>query len=119
MRKLSLLVVGLSLITNQAVLAQTKHVTCDGILLEVDMIPGADFPMAVVYDNTDTRTLQTHTCVLDLGRAGHWPLRGACWPGERCILSGPYFTKIGNTYYMRAWDKAEAPGHPLEVPAGK
>ena len=33
----------------------------------------ADFPMAVVYDNTES---PPHTCVLDLGRAGHWPLKG-------------------------------------------
>ena len=79
-----------------------KHVTCDGILIEVDMVPGADFPMTVVSDN------ESHTRGLDLGHAGHWPLRGVCWPGER---SGPYYKKIGNTYYMRAWDKADAPDH--------
>jgi hypothetical protein len=115
--KLFLFILSLSLVSTQTALAQPKHITCDGILSEVDMVPGADFQMAVVYDNTDTR--HAHACVLDLGRAGHWPLRGACWPGERCILSGPYFKNIGNTYYMRAWDKAEAPGHSLEVPAGK
>src|SRR6476660_8171361 len=71
--------------------AQTKRVTCDGILIEVDMTPGADFPMAVVYDNSDTTTFETHTCVLDLGHAGHWPLRGACSNGERCVLTGTYF----------------------------
>ncbi len=87
-----------------------RTVTCTGILIEVDMIARADFPMAVVYDNTDI--LASHTCVLDLGHAGHWPLKGACWVGEKCMLSGPYFTKIGNTYYMREWDKAEAPDHP-------
>jgi hypothetical protein len=117
MKKLCLLAAAFSLTVIQIVHAQTKRMTCDGILVEVDMIPGADFPMAVVYDNTDTRTFQTHTCVLDLSRAGHWPLRGACWLGERC---GPYFKKIGNTYYMRTWDKAEAPGHStIEVPSGK
>jgi hypothetical protein len=36
-------------------------------------------------------------------------LRGACATGEICILSGPYFKKIGNTYYRRRWDKAEMP----------
>src|SRR5262245_28223903 len=94
----------------QPAIAQKRGVvTCDGILFEVDMIPGADFPMAVIYDATDT--VGTHICVLDVGRAGHWPLRGVCWTGERCVLTGPYFKKIGNTYYMWAWDKAEAPGH--------
>ena len=92
--------------------AQKPTVTCTGILIEVDMIVGAAFPMAVVYDNTDELKSGTRTCVLDVGRAGHWPLRGACWTGEKWILSGPYFKKIGNTYYMRAWDKAEAPDHP-------
>jgi hypothetical protein len=96
----------------QPAIAQNRgKVTCDGILIEVDMTPGADFPMAVVYDNTNPSTFETHTCVLDVGHAGHWPLRGACSTGERCILSGPYFKKIGNTYYMRTWDKAETPGH--------
>jgi hypothetical protein len=95
-----------ALVTGQPALAQSKRVTCRGILIEVDMIPGADFPMAVVYDNTD---VISRTCVIDLGRAGHWPLRGACATGEICILSGPYFKKIGNTYYMRRWDKAEMP----------
>ena len=89
-------------------LAQTRRVTCTGTLIEVDMIAGADFPMAVIYDNTDPSA--TRTCVLDVGRAGHWPLRGACQPSEKCMLTGPYFKKIGNTYYMRTWDKAEMPG---------
>ena len=84
-------------------------ITCTGILIEVDMTPRADFPMAVVYDNSDE--LKWRTWVLDLGHAGHWPLRGACWVGEKCVLSGPYYKKIGNTYYMREWDKAEAPDH--------
>jgi hypothetical protein len=69
----------------------------------------ADFPMAVIYDNTDGQN--THTCVLDLGHASHWPLRGLCWTGEKCVLSGPYFKRIGSTYYMRQWNEAEAPGH--------
>ena len=86
-----------------------QKITCTGILIEVDMTPRADFPMAVVYDNSDE--LKWRTCVLDLGHAGHWPLRGACWVGEKCVLSGPYYKKIGNTYYMREWDKAEAPDH--------
>jgi hypothetical protein len=90
--------------------AQKNRVTCTGILSELDMNPHADFPMAVVYDNTDSPYY--HTCVLDLGHAGHWPLKGACSPGQRCIVSGPYFKKIGNTYYMREWDKAEDPDHP-------
>jgi hypothetical protein len=86
-----------------------RTVTCSGILIEIDMNPQADFPMAVVYDNTDP---STRTCVLDLGHTGHWPLKGACWVGEKCVLNGPYFKKIGSTYYTREWDKAEAPDHP-------
>ena len=62
--------------------------------------------MAVIYDNTDDTN--AHTCVLDVGHAGHRPLRGACSEGEKCRLSGPYLKKIGQTYYMRVWDKAEA-----------
>jgi hypothetical protein len=93
-----------------ALAQKSRIVTCTGMLIEMDINPRADFPMAVVYDNTDP--LSTRTCVLDLGHAGHWPLRGACWVGEKCVLSGPYFKKIGNTYYMRERDKAEAPDHP-------
>jgi hypothetical protein len=59
------------------------------------------FPTAVVYDHTDASN--RHTCVLDFGRVRHWPLRGACWNGERCVLSGPYYNRIGKTYYMNAW----------------
>jgi hypothetical protein len=92
-----------------AAVAQNR-VTCTGILIEVYMKPHVDFPMAVVYDNTESPF--THTCVLDLGHAGHWPLRGACSPGQKCVLIGRYFKKIGNTYYMREWDKAEDPDHP-------
>ena len=87
---------------------QSKRVECVGVLVEVDMVERADFPMAVVYDNSNF--LAAHTCVFDVGRAGHWPLRGPCAPGEQCRLIGPYFKKIGDTYYMRAWDKAEIPG---------
>jgi hypothetical protein len=90
--------------------AQKNRVTCTGLLIEVDMNPNADFPMAVVYDDTDS--VAPHACVLDVGRAGHWPLKGACWVGEKCVISGKYFKKIGKTYYMREWDKAEAPDHP-------
>jgi hypothetical protein len=89
--------------------AQKNRIACTGILIEMDMNADADFPMAVVYDNTES---PSRTCVLDLGHAGHWPLKGACYTGEKCVLSGPYFKKIGNTYYMREWDKAESPDHP-------
>lgn len=110
MKALALVAVAALCITSYPALAQKKAVTCTGILIEVDMNSRADFPMAVVYDNTEA--LNTHTCVLDVGHAGHWPLKGACWTGETCVLTGPYFKKIGNTYYVREWDKAEAPGHP-------
>jgi hypothetical protein len=86
------------------------EVTCTGILIPVDMVPHADFPMAVIYENGDGSS-NSHTCVLDLGHAGHWPLRGDCWEGEKCVLTGSYFKKIGNTYYMRDWYEAKAPDH--------
>jgi hypothetical protein len=73
------------------------------------MIARADFPMAVVYDDSNSLAGYTRTCVLDLGRAGHWPLRGACQNGERCVLSGPYFKRIGSTYYMREGWSAKTP----------
>ena len=90
----------LTLLASLSALAQSTHVTCDGVLVEVDMVPNADFPMAVIYDTSgDT----PRTCVFDLGRAGHWPLRGRCTAGDRCKLSGTYSKKIGNTYYIRTW----------------
>lgn len=86
--------------------AQQPRITCSGMLIEVDMKASADFPMAVVYDN---QVDPPRTCVLDVGRAGHWPLRGACTVGEKCLISGPYYRRINNTYYMRQWDRAETP----------
>ena len=83
------------------------YIQCTGVLVEVDMVERADFPMAVVYDKSDQAFDTPHTCVLDVGRAGHWPLRGACQTGMKCRLVGPYFKKIGNTYYMRTWHQAE------------
>ena len=109
MIKKLLLASALAIVMALVARAGERTVTCSGILIEVDMNPSADFPMAVVYDGTDS--LNAHTCILDLGRAGHWPLKGACWTGEKCTLSGPYFKRIGNTYYMRRWDRAEAPDH--------
>jgi hypothetical protein len=107
----ALLVVAISTLlwcVHPAIAKNSQVVACSGVLIEVDMVTHADFPMAVIYDNS---TEPAHTCVLDLGHAGHWPLRGACWVGEKCVISGPYFKKIGDTYYMRRWDRAEAPGH--------
>jgi hypothetical protein len=37
--------------TGHPAFARSGTVTCTGILIEVDMIPRADFPLAVVYDN--------------------------------------------------------------------
>jgi hypothetical protein len=90
--------------------AQKKTVVCDGILAEIELETNRSFPTAVVYDHTDESN--RHTCVLDFGRVRNWPLRGVCWNGERCVLSGPYYNRIGKTYYMNAWNKAEAPDHP-------
>jgi hypothetical protein len=96
----------LAVLTAPAALAENGHITCTGVLVEVDMNPQADFPMVVIYDNSK-KELEPHTCVLDVGSAGHWPLRGICIPGMECTLSGPYYKKIGNTYYMRDWDKGK------------
>ena len=90
--------------------AQKKTVICDGILAEIELHTNRSFPMALVYDHTAESN--AHTCVVDFGRVRHWPLRGTCWNGERCALSGPYYNRIGKTYYMNKWDKAEAPDHP-------
>jgi hypothetical protein len=121
-----------ALIASTAFAQNRGVVTCSGVLIEVDMEPYYNrlpppnnnckrcgyFPMTVVYDNDDPSG--TRTCVLDVGFAGHWPLRGSCWPGERCTLTGPYFKRIGDTYYMRLWDNvsASAPDHNFEVLGG-
>jgi hypothetical protein len=31
------------------------------------------------------------------------PLRLACWFAKKCVVGGPYFKKVGNTY-VREWD---------------
>jgi hypothetical protein len=31
------------------------------------------------------------------------PLRFACWFAKKCVVGGPYFKKVGNTY-VREWD---------------
>ena len=35
------------------------------------------------------------------------PLRVACWFSEKCVIGGPYFKKIGDTY-LREDDPAPA-----------
>ena len=117
MKSLFFVVLGAALQATATQSAARENVRCTGVLIEVDMKPGADFPMTVIYDDTDASSI--HTCVLDVGRAGHWPLRGSCEPGEKCTITGPYFKKIGSTYYMRAWDKAEHVPPYDQVPSGK
>ena len=80
--------------------ARAANVTCKGTLIEVHLSARDYFAASVIYDNTDEVALP-HTCVLDVGHAGHWPLRGVCQPGEQCVFSGPYYKKIFDTYYMR------------------
>jgi hypothetical protein len=75
------------LISSAAHAGQSRRtVECRGVPVEVEMVERADFLMAVIYDNSD---LTARTCVLDLGRAGQWPFRGARQPGEQCRLTGP------------------------------
>jgi hypothetical protein len=86
-------------------------VTCTGTLIEVAMVARADFPMSVIYDNTDS--LFAHTCVLDVGPAGHWPLKGLCQPGMPCTFTGPYVKLLGSTYFMRFGDRGVTVREPL------
>jgi len=79
--------------------ARAANVTCKGTLIEVALNARRDFPASVIYDNRSEAL--PRTCVLDVGRAGHWPLKGVCQPGEECVFSGPYYKKIFDTYYMR------------------
>jgi hypothetical protein len=60
-----------------ALAQKSRVVTCAGILIEVDMNPSADFPMAVVYDNTECPQ-HAHLCSRS----------GSCWPlaAERGLL---------------------------------
>jgi hypothetical protein len=83
-------------------------VTCTGTLIEVAMATPktvasecprcGTFPMAVVYDDSSATA---RTCVLDVGIAGHWPLKGVCQPGMPCTFTGPFVRRIGDTFYMR------------------
>ena len=43
------------------------------------------------------------------------PLRIACWFGDKCVLGGPYFKKVGDTY-LEEWDIK--PGDAQPVPNG-
>lgn len=79
--------------------ADAANVTCKGALIELNLSETAAFAASVIYDNTDA--VFPHTCILDVGRAGHWPLKGVCQPGEQCVFSGRYYKKIFDTYYMR------------------
>ena len=90
-----------------AVFANRGWVTCTGIMVqvmvEVDM---SDVPTAVIYDSGKDST-DTHSCVVELGPAGQWPLQGSCHNGERCTVSGRYAEKINNVYYLRDTDRIE------------
>ena len=91
-------------------------ITCSGTLIDVDVKPGAVWPLAVVYDIEGRRA-----CVIDRLNAGHDPLRGACNVGEGCTVSGIIGRKIGETYFLDRWDAKAPAGSPpgLEVPSGK
>jgi hypothetical protein len=98
--------------------ALAKDIACSGTLIDVDMKPGAAWPLAVVYDIEGHRA-----CVIDRLNVGHDPFRGACNVGEGCTVHGSIGRKISETYFLdpMRWN-AEAPADsPLrrEVPSGK
>ena len=74
--------------------AQSNRVTCTGILIDVDLRAGDEWPLAVIYDMTGH-----YTCTIDRRGSGHDPLR-PCSVGEKCRIVGT-FRKIGQTYSIR------------------
>ena len=68
-------------------------VACVGPLIDVDLDPQADFPLAVIYDS-----FNKYTCVIDRRSSGHDPLR-PCSAPELCRVVGTA-KKIGNTYHI-------------------
>ena len=63
--------------------AQSNRITCSGILIDVDLRAGAEWPLAVIYRSG----------------SGHDPLR-PCSVGEKCRIVGT-FRKIGQTYSIK------------------
>jgi hypothetical protein len=93
MRKI-LLAVTLVALSSPA-FAQSREVTCTGILVDVDMKSNAPWPLAVIYDANGG-----YTCAIDRLNAGHDPLR-PCDVGERCSVVGIYTKKIRQTYLIK------------------
>jgi hypothetical protein len=67
-------------------------VTCTGVLIDFDIDPKADFPMAIIYDSRGD-----FACLIDRGRAGHDPLR-PCGSGEKCRIVATFSRKLAQTF---------------------
>jgi hypothetical protein len=74
--------------------AQADRITCTGTLVDVDTRSGAQWPLAVIYDEGGH-----YTCTIDRTGSGHDPLR-PCSIGEKCRVIGS-FRKVGQTYSIR------------------
>lgn len=70
--------------------AAQPSITCTGTLIDVDTQAKADWPLAMIYDQSG------RVCTVDRGGAGHDPLR-PCSVGEKCRVVGT-FRKIGQTF---------------------
>jgi hypothetical protein len=82
--------------------AQSNRITCTGILIDVDLSAGAEWPLAVIYDSSGH-----YTCTIDRKGSGHDPLR-PCSVGEKCRVVGT-FRKIGQTYSIRTIVSVDTP----------
>jgi len=104
MRKTTLLaaVSVLFLIATNPLLAQKNNITCAGMLIDVDLKPRGDFPLAVIYDAAGG-----YTCLIDRSGAGHDPLR-PCSARQKCRVSGTFSRKIGQTYTIRTLISVDA-----------
>lgn len=67
-------------------------VTCTGVLIDFDIDPKADFPMAIIYNSRGD-----FACLIDRGRAGHDPLR-PCGSGEKCRIVATFSRKLAQTF---------------------
>jgi hypothetical protein len=95
MRISSAIATALFLIASHPALAQKNNITCTGILIDIDLKPRADFPLAVIYDATGG-----YTCLIDRSGSGHDPLR-PCEAGRKCRVVGAFSRKVGQTYTIR------------------
>ena len=90
-RAMFVMACALCVMTGHSVLAQSRNITCTGTLIDLEIKPGAEWPLAVIYD-----VIGRYACSIDRTGSGHDPL-SPCSLGEKCRITGTY-RKIGQTY---------------------